>query len=481
MELACPRIAQATARPLRALVHSSIRFLPVRLILRQQQRHDSLRLHVNKGTTMRRCFSVWCVPPETSVRLPRRFLWFVAVSFLCPLRRLDAFSFNMWNKSHRVLRLSSAPIRVSRRRNALVRSSERNFEEEGYSRAVVEPLLSSALARAVQTLSQQGGPTPVDDAPPAPQEEPPQTRPRSQQFPTTTAVLDEILPRPSNTNELYGKHPCVTMTALAHSQWSYVLRPGIDSAIDATCGNGGDSLVLAKLLFEPRSTVAADSSSSSGGTPGQSNLICVDVDPQACHNTRQRLLPHFPKLLQDDSIRILQRSHDPLPLPKDASSIGLVTYNLGYLPHQHVKNKQSTSSEQLLPLVTITTQTSSTLSSLTQAVQALRVGGMLSVITYPATNPPEDQVVRAFVTGLALFSSRTTNWTKHRYIQEDFDKAVEVEVEGVNWNERVLECLHQVYESALYSTTGTPTWRVHEHRKLGWTDAPALLTAIRLK
>jgi Putative rRNA methylase len=260
-----------------------------------------------------------------------------------------------------------------------------------------------------------------------------------------SSVIDEILPRPSNTTNLYGRNPTVTATALAHSLWSYVLLPGVDTVIDATAGNGGDALVLAKLLF-----------SEGNRSLSQSKLICVDIDPKACDATRQRLSGVFPDLM-DRCIHVLPVSHDPLPLSYvevSAESIGLIAYNLGYLPHAEE---------------TIMTRTESTLSSLVQAATLLRVGGMISVMTYPASNKKEDSVVRAFVTGLALLSSRTVDWSTHTYLETDS-----------HWNQRILDQLHQVIQHYEYGGQQPVKWRVHENKKLGWVDAPTLFTATRI-
>lgn len=47
----------------------------------------------------------------------------------------------------------------------------------------------------------------------------------------------------------YRGSPTITHTALAHSLWSSILQPHVDTAIDATCGNGHDSIALARMLF----------------------------------------------------------------------------------------------------------------------------------------------------------------------------------------------------------------------------------------
>ena len=64
---------------------------------------------------------------------------------------------------------------------------------------------------------------------------------------------------------------------LAHQYWRQLLKPG-DHAIDATCGNGKDTLTLAELLF----------SHSLEGT-----LIGMDIQAEAIERTRALLrLPH---------------------------------------------------------------------------------------------------------------------------------------------------------------------------------------------
>ncbi len=125
---------------------------------------------------------------------------------------------------------------------------------------------------------------------------------------------------------------------LAHHFWKRLLKPG-DAAIDATCGNGHDSLLLAELI--------------QGG-----ELHCIDIQRQAIETTRQKLKIFI------GSVYFHHGSHAVLP----EVSPKIIVYNLGYLPGGD-KNK--------------TTQTESTLSSLKQAARILAPGGLISITCYP--------------------------------------------------------------------------------------------------
>ena len=269
----------------------------------------------------------------------------------------------------------------------------------------------------------------------------------------------------------YGQNPTITSTALAHLLWKSVLRPGVDSAIDATAGNGSDTVALAKLLFPSSSTTTTTSSN-----PSQSHLLAVDVQEVACQKTLRRLSKVSVPL---GRVQVVCASHAPLPLPPDTSSVALVVYNLGYLPN-HSQRTQTTLTTTTSTTTTepgpVTTQTKTTLASLADAALVLRVGGVLSVTTYPRTNAEEDVVVRAFMEGLALFSSQTMSYETHL---QNLCSSHQI---NETWSEQLRVTLQHVWEkSSSDSQQQHPTWRVHEHRKLGWVDAPILLTATRIK
>jgi hypothetical protein len=251
----------------------------------------------------------------------------------------------------------------------------------------------------------------------------------------------------------YGSNPTITSTALAHSLWSYVLRPGYDSAIDATAGNGGDSMKLAQMLFSPKTTNAPQGSS-------LSQLVCIDIQSEACENTRQGLASMLPNEILQTNVQILHQSHAPLAVPvgpdnsNTPCTVALVVYNLGFLPKSQGNKDCMTTTE-------------STIASMADAVLMIRVGGLLSVMTYPRTNVQEDFAVHAFLEGLALFTSTTISW--------------EVFIDGLDCSESLRELLKATLQRVRRQGDAHQTWRVHEHKKIGWIDAPILLTATRIK
>lgn len=256
----------------------------------------------------------------------------------------------------------------------------------------------------------------------------------------------------------YGSNPTITMTALAHVLWKSIIRPGKDSAIDATAGNGGDAMVLAELMFPPMCATEEKNENY------VSHLVCIDIQQSACEATKSSLSKVLSDYVMRHHVTIHHTSHAPLiPPPPEAGPVALVAYNLGYLPGQERSTEATT-----------VTQSSTTLTSLADAVIYLRVGGLLSVMTYPQTNSLEDASVQAFVEGLALFSSQSHNW-------QDF--LVEAEplrypaLDGDDARREIRQRLQYVHEEL----GARQCWRVHVHEKLGWVNAPRLLTATRVR
>ncbi len=137
---------------------------------------------------------------------------------------------------------------------------------------------------------------------------------------------------------------------LAHAYWKGHLCPG-DAAIDATCGNGYDTLALAKVLLSHPDSL----------------LLGFDIQSSALEKTESLLKQTF---TEEELARVLfqRRCHselDQVPLPHPPK---LVVYNLGYLPGADKS---------------VTTMTSSTLSSLKKATTLLAERGALSITCYP--------------------------------------------------------------------------------------------------
>ncbi len=136
-------------------------------------------------------------------------------------------------------------------------------------------------------------------------------------------------------------------THLAHLIWKDFLKPGM-TVIDATAGNGNDTLFLAKCVL----------------TPNSGWIHAFDIQAEALKTTQKRLISNLPPPLQA-RITLHEASHETFP-PNICPS--LIVYNLGYLPGGDL-NK--------------TTLAASTLKSCQNALQILSPGGLLSITIYP--------------------------------------------------------------------------------------------------
>ncbi len=137
-------------------------------------------------------------------------------------------------------------------------------------------------------------------------------------------------------------------TVEAQKQAGRFLSAG-DIAIDATCGNGFDTLFL------------ADKVGSKGVVYG------VDIQPRAIEVARQKLLDvgHF------DRCRLVVGSHSDLITIVDsghAGRVSVVMFNLGYLPFGDK---------------TLVTLSSTTRVAMDHAFTLVRRCGLISVLAYP--------------------------------------------------------------------------------------------------
>ena len=199
-------------------------------------------------------------------------------------------------------------------------------------------------------------------------------------------------------------------------------------------------------------------------------------------------------------IQVLQASHSPLPTTmegwveggdeayNDFSSVGLVVYNLGWLPStSSTTNSEGTTTSTKNEC--IITQMDTTLQSMVDAMLLLRIGGMLSVMTYPKTNASEDQAVRTLLTCAALLSSNVQSWHDFLDDEQKQQRQQQLLLEAVLSDETqkndTLEDIRNVVKDSMARLVAQgdagQTWRVSEHRKLGMDRAPILLTATRIK
>lgn len=133
--------------------------------------------------------------------------------------------------------------------------------------------------------------------------------------------------------------------------------PG-DFAVDATLGNGSDTLFLAAL------------------TGANGHVYGFDTQSRAISATRQRLEENG---ITTRQFTLFEQSHHLMAgaLPEGVhGEISAVTFNLGYLPggdKQHITCRETT------------------LPALDCALSLVKVGGVVSVITYPGHSGGQDE------------------------------------------------------------------------------------------
>lgn len=165
----------------------------------------------------------------------------------------------------------------------------------------------------------------------------------------------------------------ISLAERAHQAIAHRLSAG-DVAIDATVGNGHDTLFLANCV-------------------GDKGLVYgFDVQAQAITSTRQRLTQHGVL----ERVQLFQTSHQQMKAllpPGLHGRIKAVMFNLGYLPGADKS---------------VITETATTLPALELACQLLMGQGVMTVMAYPghAGGDDESQQVSAWSQTLepALFT-----------------------------------------------------------------------------
>lgn len=114
-------------------------------------------------------------------------------------------------------------------------------------------------------------------------------------------------------------------------------------AVDATMGNGHDTLRLAQLVGE-RGKVSA-----------------FDIQQEAIHSTRRLLEKHG--LLS--RVELYCQSHSEMDFPDE--SVDFVVFNLGYLPRSDK---------------TIATKGETTIQAVEKALRFIKVGGLIVLVVY---------------------------------------------------------------------------------------------------
>ncbi|WP_041462228.1 tRNA (mnm(5)s(2)U34)-methyltransferase [Chlamydia caviae] len=141
---------------------------------------------------------------------------------------------------------------------------------------------------------------------------------------------------------------------LSHEIFQKVLTPG-DTVVDATCGNGKDCLILARLL------------------KGKGKLIAYDVQKEALNRTAllcsKSLSPE-----ERSVIEFKEMSHEHI----NEAGAKLFHYNLGYLPNGDKR---------------ITTLETTTMLSIQKALDLVAPQGVITVVCYPGHEEGSHEMV----------------------------------------------------------------------------------------
>ncbi len=172
------------------------------------------------------------------------------------------------------------------------------------------------------------------------------------------------------TDPLFPPRP----TALAQEILKPLIRPG-DQVIDATAGNGHDTVFLAECV----------------GVAGM--VLAFDVQEAALASARSRVAAAG----FAERVKFFRESHAKMDRHATAGSVAVAMFNLGYLPGENHE---------------LTTEVSETLTALEVAARLLKPGGVLSVICYPGhpAGAAEAVAVEAWMTSQAV-----NGWRVARY------------------------------------------------------------------
>ncbi|CAI5513351.1 unnamed protein product [Closterium sp. Naga37s-1] len=167
------------------------------------------------------------------------------------------------------------------------------------------------------------------------------------------------------------------LTAVAHQLWRGVVRRG-DTVVDATCGNGHDTMAMAALALAP--APPSDGEAGSAGEEVRGRVVAMDIQEEPVSRTH-RLLAAGLSDAQMAHVHTVCACHSSLLQHVAPGSARLVAFNLGYLPRAHHAPPTAAASPTTAP-EGITTQPGSTVAALQAAVVATAVGGVVSVMAY---------------------------------------------------------------------------------------------------
>lgn len=177
---------------------------------------------------------------------------------------------------------------------------------------------------------------------------------------------------------------------LAHNYWEKLILP-TDTVIDATCGNGQDTLVIARLALQS----------------GAGKVFAYDIQESAIEKTRDLLSTQISSD-QLNCITFIKGCHSVFPQEIALKSVKLIVYNLGYLPGGDK---------------TVTTRVETTLNSIESALSLICPGGMLSITCYPG-HPQGLLEEEALVSFAALLEAKEWSCCHHRWLNRRFSPSL---------------------------------------------------------
>ena len=202
-------------------------------------------------------------------------------------------------------------------------------------------------------------------------------------------------------------------TDMAHTLWRAVMRPG-DTVVDATMGNGWDTVALARILADLDASPAGDASK-----PGR--VVAFDVQEDALTSTRARVRE---ALTPDQASRVdlVLKSHERMEehvrVPgvnafddddddsgMETDAVGVVCFNLGYLPGPTADKE-------------VRTRRTTTVSAVASGVRVLRPGGVLTVVGYTGHEGGWEEV-EAVMELVSSLDPREFTATNHSVVNRD--------------------------------------------------------------
>ncbi|CAH1450710.1 unnamed protein product [Lactuca virosa] len=169
---------------------------------------------------------------------------------------------------------------------------------------------------------------------------------------------------------IFGKKKA---TQVVHSVWEHVVQKG-DAVVDATCGNGYDTLVMVNMV--------ADKSRAG-------RVYAMDIQETAIKNTMS-LLDRSLHSNEKEMVELYATCHSEMEqvVPRTAT-VRVVAFNLGYLPGGDK---------------TVITKPETTLLGMEAATRIVVAGGVISMLVYVGHpgGMEEYEMVEAFASGLPV-------------------------------------------------------------------------------